>query len=426
MSADEKLLRGGVLERDHVVGRRALCGLLEGERRFPAPPGLAEREAELGQELAPALRTAGAEIDGLPVETRGLVERERGGRVARTGKEIPTGLLVAADGQEMRGEHLGVCAARRLELHGEPQMMAREPLGGDVPHDRLADPIVIGLDVVHLARAPGAHEVPGSERRERGERIGRELRCTCRHALLDGPARHGDDLEEALRVGAEALEAAAQDLLERQRRRIVAVGSGGSRDVASELQNEERAPFRLDRDGGGTPQGIRLGAAEQRARQVAGLGLRQRENFEASHLLHAEVEQLRERVAPSRLLRAIGSEKEQRWRIRRPEDLGEEASAVEVAPLQIVDEQDEGARVDEPGEQLLQSGEGAPAALAVVRDVQRPLGHVGDRLDLTERGKETTELVDPARKESGGRGPRKPLQIIRESVDHAVESLEGD
>ena len=103
------------------------------------------------------------------------------------------------------------------------------------------------------------------------------------------------------------------------------------------------------------------------------------------------VDVARRRLGRCRLV-AHRRDEQERGLVRRAEDLGEEREAVGVGPLQVVDDDDERARVGDPREQLAQRGERARAELVrVERSRSSGARSLGDRLDAPEHREDLHE-----------------------------------
>jgi hypothetical protein len=126
------------------------------------------------------------------------------------------------------------------------------------------------------------------------------------------------------------------------------------------------------------------------------------------------------------LVAAVGADHEEGGGVGRGQELGEQAGAVLVAPLQVGDAEDQRAAVGDAGEQLLEAAKAAAAGLLLVGALEHALRGVGDDGDAGEHGEQAGELVDVAGHQRGGLDLRQPAEVVGERVDDGVEGLEGD
>ncbi len=162
----------------------------------------------------------------------------------------------------------------------------------------------------------------------------------------------------------------------------------------------------------------RLGVGEARQLQLA--------DVEAAPAQRLAV--LRERPQEGRrhlVLAAVAAD-EQKWRrIGRLEDLVEQQEAVDVAPLQVVDHQQQRPPRSQPRQQLAQRGEGAPAQHLEIFGIAAALLRLGDRGDPQKHRKKPRQSGDPGRQQHLRLVPRQAVEITAEGVDQAVEGLVG-
>jgi hypothetical protein len=123
---------------------------------------------------------------------------------------------------------------------------------------------------------------------------------------------------------------------------------------------------------------------------------------------------------------AVGADHEEGGGVGRGDELGEEAGAVLVAPLEVGHAQDQRAAVGDAGEQLLEAAEGPAAGLLLVGALEHALRGVGDELHAGEHGEEAGQLVHVAGHERGGLDLGEAAEVVGEGVDDGVEGLEGD
>ena len=105
------------------------------------------------------------------------------------------------------------------------------------------------------------------------------------------------------------------------------------------------------------------------------------------------------------ILAADSGQEQEHGGVGRPEQLGQERRAVDIAPLQVVDGQDQRLPVAEPGQQLAQGREGAAAQLLGVGHLEAAAPGTG-RPPRPAAGRGRPAPASPRR---AAGGPRPPL-----------------
>ena len=136
-------------------------------------------------------------------------------------------------------------------------------------------------------------------------------------------------------------------------------------------------------------------------------------------------ERLEERAGRA-ILGAIGPEEQEDGGVGGSEQLGDQGGAIDVAPLEVVDGQDQRRPVAQPGQQLTQGREGATAQLLGVRALEDPARGLGPGLDLPQAGEDPRQRGHVPRQEGRDFGFRQVPQVPPERVDQAIEGLVGD
>ena len=152
-------------------------------------------------------------------------------------------------------------------------------------------------------------------------------------------------LEQAPSVARQAIEPLRDHLSERERVEgptIVAVGE--VHIVTHELLDEKRTSPRLARGRAGRSLRHLVGAIEQRQGEPHGVRRVERPHGDVAHLgaLGPAIAYLFEKRAGLRLLVPVSHHVENGRRIRRAHEVEEKRGAVGVAPLRVVDVEDEG------------------------------------------------------------------------------------
>jgi hypothetical protein len=304
-----------------------------------------------------------------------------------------------------------------------------ELLGVDLGEHGGADAVVVALDGVGVAGPVGAHEVLGAEEAEGGVVLLAEAGCPEGQVLRDRSAGDGDDLEQAAGGAGEAVEAGVDQLLERD----LALVAEAARvhGVAHELLDEQRVALGLDGDAGGLGEGGAVAAAHAEEGELLGLLVDERGDEQVAHVAaHAgalvEALELAQHRRGGAVVAAVGADHEEGGGVGRGDELGEEAGAVLVAPLEVGHAQDQRAAVGDAGEQLFEAAEGPAAGLLLVGALEHALRGVGDELHAGEHGEEAGQLVHVAGHERGGLDLGEAAEVVGERVDDGVEGLEGD
>src|SRR5262249_54545433 len=126
------------------------------------------------------------------------------------------------------------------------------------------------------------------------------------------------------------------------------------------------------------------------------------------------------------LFAAITADEKERWGIGRTKNLAQERGAVQISPLQVVDEEDERVLVGEASEQLSEGRESASTQFFGVGNGRGFATSFSDDLDLTQDGKESSKKQDINGQNSFGLKRRDLREIPTQSIYDAVESLVGD
>ena len=122
----------------------------------------------------------------------------------------------------------------------------------------------------------------------------------------------------------------------------------------------------------------------------------------------------------------VGDDQQQRRGLGRGQQLGQQAHAVGVAPVEVVEEEDQAVAGGEGGEQALEGGEGLAPRLLVGGADPRVLGQLADGADALERREHAGEVASVAAEEGRELDRLERGEVVGEGVDEAVEGLEGD
>ncbi len=138
------------------------------------------------------------------------------------------------------------------------------------------------------------------------------------------------------------------------------------------------------------------------------------------------IEQHPQTGAVRRILAPVGTDQQQERRVRGLEQLAEQGRTVDVAPLQVVDGEDQRLAVADPREELAQGTESPAAKLLRVLDVGRALGRFGHGVNPAQHGEHPRQRRHVAGHQALGFVPMQPAQEACERVDQRVDRLVGD
>ena len=201
-------------------------------------------------------------------------------------------------------------------------------------------------------------------------------------------------------------------------------------DVPHELGDEERITPRLARDGHGVGAGSLVLAAKEGQRQVLGVrGLQrpqgQHPTVDAGACPFVDLEECSQKRACRRIVATVTAQKEEPWRVGWTEEFREEERAVGVAPLQIVDRQDQRTAISQAGQELTQGAEGAAPQLLRVGDLGGEPWRRRHGPGPPQRREDPDQGSDVAGQERLRLQERQALHVLTQSIDDAVECLVG-
>jgi hypothetical protein len=314
----------------------------------------------------------------------------------------------------------------------------RHAVGGGADHD-LAQAVVRALDAALAPALPEEDQplrVQLAEPRVEPRRAALGGRQQLRRDRLPGDR---DQLEQRPRARVEPRQPGRQHAVERH---ALAVPRGRqctwlSGQVLDRRRDQERVAARLGGQARGPRLGRQVGGLQQPARQRLGVGGREQPDVDVDHALvgdHAPLDplELLQRRPRARPVAAVGRQHQQRRRVRRGQQLVEQAHAVDVGPVQVVDRQDHRSAQRQRVQQPLERGERPPPRLVLdARRVDgrrqprrvhpRRLLHQGDALEHREQPRQLAGVRAEQRRHLLG---RLRQQVIGERVDQAVERLE--
>ena len=343
-------------------------------RRFGASPGPSQRFGCLHAGRPKLRRVCGQSGQRELVEIRRLIEgqlfdRVPGGplRVGGCPRGLPGVEPVPDDG-------LGV--HERLCLVGlrDAAMMSAERFGRQPGHDGLPDPIVRRLDPLSPVTRHDPHEAPRLQIRQAPVDVVARARGVPQDRRGHGAPVRRDELQEVSRLAVEVVDALLDHLLERRpgvenervRVRLQALGSRAS----GEVLDEERASARAASDGvGDALRGFVLGAHEVEG-ETPRVVEPERVDDDAPHVDADEalLEELLQKRAGLGVHASPLAEDEQEPRgVRRSHHLLQQGRAVDVAPVNVVEVQDQSAGAG-PAPRAAHAARRTPAGA-------RPAGH---------------------------------------------------
>ena len=221
-----------------------------------------------------------------------------------------------------------------------------------------------------------------------------------------------DRLQEPPRLARELPDAPPEHLLEGGRPgRLEAVGElAPLGQIMRELVDEIGAAARFAGDHLDQVLGDVAVLAEEEPCQVAGLLGGQRFDHDlatlgARGLILAGLQQPGQAGVRLTVLAPVAAEEQQGRRIGGTHQVGEEVGAIEVAPVEVVDIQDQRPPVRDPGQQLPQRGEGPAPQLLLIGRLEAAQRGPGDGLDPPQDGEDPRQRRDVARQEGLGLQP---------------------
>ena len=319
---------------------------------------------------------------------------------------------------------------------------------------------MVGLDGVVGAHPPDSDEVGGAQGCHRHRSFESEAADLERHFELEGPAGQGHHFEQSAGVDVQVTQARKDETVEGGGRAVVVEvfrqGFGGAAEVGDgvfdQLGDKKGAAlgFPGDRTGqhgvGGGHRPVAEGApifrkfdrrqpfGEQVAGEAGGgvfgkfghLQLATSGEFAtADRFVVGRVEQgLKERARVA-FFAAKAAEQEERRGFGWAQQLGEQAGAVAVAPLQVVDHQDQRAADGQPAQQFAQGAVGAAALLAFVGHFEDAAFAAFDGLDAVQHGEKAGEGPDIGWQEAFDFAFGQVPQVAGEGVEQGVEGFVG-
>ncbi|MEJ7636500.1 MAG: hypothetical protein WKF75_00555 [Singulisphaera sp.] len=152
-------------------GRRPRGGLQE-NGRLEAPAGVGQGLGEPDPHRRVLGVGGGPQLEDAAVELRGAVEGEGLDRGCGRLRVVPAGLRRLGGRLEVDRQGLGVGPPGLLQLAGEQAMPGHPVPRREPPRHRLADAVVIGLDLVGRIRAGAPDEVVRPQQGQRREPVG--------------------------------------------------------------------------------------------------------------------------------------------------------------------------------------------------------------------------------------------------------------
>ncbi len=322
-----------------------------------------------------------------------------------------------AGAQPVVDERGGVVAVGRLVDARQRAVEARRVAGVEAGGRDLADPVVVRLDQLEVAGAVGPDQARRAQHRER-RRLVADLGDAAEQLDRRGHARGGGRREQGARVGRQALHAVAQQGVEA----TAGVRAGAADGGFGQHREEQRVAVGL---GDQRRHAVGLVARQQRARQREALVGVQRGQLQAADVADDAHRARRQRLdhrRASRLVGPVGGEQQHRRRVGPMDEVDEEAGAVAIAPLQVVEIDDRGLDRADRGQQLAQ---GAGRARAQPREVaiERLVRRLADRGDPVQRREQPGQRVDVDGQQRGGLLGRQLAQVSDQRVDQAIERL---
>ncbi|MCY1008834.1 hypothetical protein OV079_25410 [Nannocystis pusilla] len=303
-------------------------------------------------------------------------------------------------------------------------------LGRQGADDQGAAAVVQRLDAGRVVAAAELDQPRGVQAGQAGVDVGRVAEGPREQAGRQRGAGGGHQVERGAVARGEVVDPRLETCLEGQGLggELGEVGVGELVDqrlehvrVAAGLVGDRRGP-RLGRQAGGDQEG---------ARGRVGVALVEAADVEAGDVelgQHAQLQAL-ELVADQRRagpLGVVGDDQQQRRGVGRGQQLGQQAHAVGVAPVEVVEEQDQAAARGQGGEQALERGEGLAPRLLVGHAGAGALGQLAHRRDPLQHREHARELAGVGAEQRRELERLERAEVVGEGVDQTVERLERD
>ena len=393
--------------------------------RFAASSGVGQCVAQAFAQ-PPRLLVAARHAEGNLVHPCSQVECQGGLGRPRRLQRGRSSAFTFARGQPVFDQRVGVARRVALERQGNAAVIFAPQQVGQEVHHRLANAVVVGLDRVAAPAAARADEVLRVEHGERRHRGTIQITGGLENLLRGRAAGDTDDAQELAGIGRQLRDANAEHLVDRRRPRPVQHIGRGVLRIPHQLGDQHRVPA-----GFGRELDERLAVCArlvQAGHQLPRLGVGQRQQLDVSgvrELVGVGCEQALEQRAAPHFLDPVGGEEQEWRRVLWTHELGQQWSAVGVAPVQVVDEQNQSSRTRDPGQQLAQRRKGAPPDLVRISGYDAELGPagLGDRLDPFQRREQPRECLDVAGQEGFYLAVAEAGQVVADSVHQAVDCL---
>ena len=433
VTADEELGRGEAFQIKGL-GRRGGDGRGQVSLgRLGAAAGVGQRIAQPLPEGPGLVHRSGMEFHGDPVESRGVVEGQRtSGLVGSARIELASARRIAGPAV-MPGEDLGIDRSGGGENRRQPFVVPLQAIRRQVRHDRLPDPVVIDLDVVVQGQADATDQTGRAERGQGHPAPTTQLAGLEGQGLPDRASRNGHGPQQPLGLLRLPLDPRPEHFIQVELADLLpAIDRLTPLNMPDQLVDEQRVPTRLPR------HHVRLGSRhgvlppQKDQCQLARLGLRQRLDgqlavVEPGGAGDDRLADLGQERTPLSVFRAEATQEQQDGRLRRAEQVREQDGAIDVAPLKVVDGQDQGGPLRQPGQQLAEPRERAAAQLLRVGHLRRRgTPHRDHRLDTLQDREDPGQEWDVRGQERLDFPRRQPLQVPRQGIDQAIQRLVRD
>ena len=244
-------------------------------------------------------------------------------------------------------------------------------------------------------------------------------------ALLERASGHRDDLEDPSRRVVEPIDARADQIAELDVRRDSAIVVGRRRQIARELLDEEGEAPRLPREPGAVERGVGAAGLQEVLDQGERLLVGERAERNVDSREGPDVGERLQGRAHLPILAAVRQQQEKGGAAGLGQVLAHQRSAAFVAPLRVVDPDDERLPPTDHGEELLERTARLTKSLGAAAPLDAP-GSLGDRLHASEHGEDPDQGLGLQRARRRDvcpdLQPEEPAQI----VDGAVERVERD
>ena len=214
--ADQELHGRPALQLEGLGGRGERDDREVRACRVGASPRIGQGVGQSQVECRAAIRAVGLELQRQAVEQGRSFERQGlGGLIGRPG-EVDGRPFRQVRAQEVRPQHLGIGLPRGLEDLGQAAMMLADHLRLEPRHDGLANPVMVGLDLIRLCSPRAADQSLSPQQGQRDPLVLDDVGRLTQVHEPEGTSRYGEQLEHPPRLVGESADSRPEHLIHGQ------------------------------------------------------------------------------------------------------------------------------------------------------------------------------------------------------------------